>query len=413
MGHFAFLSCLDFYISCERLFNPHLDRKPILVLSNDKCVVARSQEAAELKIPLGIPYLEIKDFCSHNKIHICLSDYKLYGDLSQRMMDILVGTGLKIEVYSIDEAFIQFSEALNVEAAEAMCLDISQKIQKWTGLSVAIGLAPTKTLAKIANQKARKNELRMINLCCSYEKQMVLETFPVKEVCGMNENNVRVLSQLDVHTTQQFCDQDPLLIRQKIGKAAERTLWELRGLSCLIREDHFTPEHSIAYFRSFDYGSADIEELSESLSAYTEMAYTQLKEQNAYAQGVYIFLESTADRYYGYAVAISTVSEDSNAVVDQTRRCLQKIFQKKDVYKKCGIIFIDLQKHERVSYSFQKEICPKHMRFKQAINCIDEYFAKDAVFLSERASRHEWKMRSDKCSLQYANSRSGLAFVKA
>lgn len=413
MEYFAFLSCQDFYVSCERLFHPGLDGQPILVLSNDKCVAARSHEAVQLKIPLGIPYLEIKDFCSHNKVHICLSDYKLYGNLSQRIMDILLGVGLEVEVYSIDQAFIKFPGVLNAESAEAICLDICQKIQKWTGLCVTIGLASTKTLAKTANQKAHKNGVGVFNLCCCYEKQMVLETLPIEEVWGITENSFMALKELGVHTAQQFCDQDPLFIRQKLNKAAERTLWELRGLSCLLWEDRFIPEHSIAYFQSFDVACNDIEELERSLTSHTVMACDQLEKQMALAQGIYIFLESTRERYHGYATAISSSARDLHSIENQAQACLKKIFQKKESYRKCGIVFVDLLKQEQISHSFNKEICPKHKRFKQATHCIDAYFAKDAVFLTERASRHEWKKRSDKRALQYANNRSGLAFVKA
>lgn len=408
MGHFAFLNCSDFYIACEKLFNPSLEGKPIVVLSNDRCVAARSQEAVQLRIPLGIPYLDIKDFCSHNKVHICLADYKMYGELSKRMMDILVETGLEVEIYSIDEAFIQFPEAMSVESVEALCEDICQKIQKWTGLPVAIGLAPTKTLAKIANQKARKNGLPVFSLCCSYERQIVLETFPLADVWGMNEGILAQLKQWGIHTAQQFCDQDPLSIRQNMGGAVERTLWELRGLSCLIMDERFLPKHSIAH--SFDVDTTDLEEISEALSAYASMACAQLKGQKTYAQAVYVFL-ATGQRYYSYAAGISTSAQESKSVVAQARSCLQKIYQKKEIYQKCGIILLDLQQYDTF-VSFQQELCPKRANFNQALDSINAYFANDAVHISERGSKHEWKTRSDKRT-QYASSRPGLAFVKA
>jgi DNA polymerase V len=411
MGHIAFLNGADFYISCERLFNPGLEGKPIIVLSNDRCVAARSPEAAQLKIPLGIPYLEIKDFCSHNRVHICLADYKLYGELSQKMLDILVETGLELEICSLDEAFIRFPEAMSVEAVETLCTDIRQKILKWTGLPVTIGLAPTKTLAKIAHQKARNNGLPVISLCCSYERQLILETFPIEEVWGISEEHLVLLNQLDVHTAQQFCDQDSLLIRQKMGSAMERTLWELRGLSCLIMDERLLPKHVISYSHAFDGGVTSIEELFEPLSTYAEIACAKLKQQKAYVQAVYVFLETDKQRYYSYAVSIPTTAQQTNLIVAQTKSCLQKIYQEKEVYRKCGIVFVDLRQYDNF-VSFQKELCPKHARFNEALDSINAYFAKDAVYISERGSKQEWKTRSDK-RLQYSNSRSGLAFVKA
>lgn len=410
MGHFAFLSCSDFYIACEKLFNPSLEGKPIIVLSNDRCVAARSQEAEQLKIPLGIPYLEIKDFCSHNKVHICLADYKLYGEMSQKVIDILVETGLKVEIYSIDESFIEFPETMNVESVEILCVEIAQKIQKWTGLPVVIGLAPTKTLAKIANQKAGEHRISVFSLCCSYEKQIVLETFPLDRVWGMNEKSLALLNQLGVHTAQQFCDQDPLLIRQKMGSVVERTLWELRGLNCLIMDECFLPKNSITH--SFDVFTTDFEELSDTLSACAVMAYDQMNKKKAYTQAVYVFLAS--DRhYYSYAAGVATSAQESSMVIAQAKSCLKKIYQKKETYQKCGVVLIDIAGYdESVSHSFQKELCPKRARFDQALNSINAYFAKDAVYLSERGSKHEWKTRSDKRT-QYASCRSGLALVKA
>lgn len=314
MSHFAFLSCHDFYISCERLFHPNLEGQPMIILSQDGSVSACSKEARQLEIPIGVPYLEVKDFCSHNKVHVFSANHKLYGDLSQRVMDVLTETGLEVEAYTMDEAFIKFPETMTVESAEALCADVQQKIKKWVSLPTAIGLAPTKTLAKIANQKARRNDLGVFSLCCSYERQSVLDTFPIEEVWGVNENSLMLFNQLDVHTAQQLCDQDPLLIRREMGVVAERMLWELRGLSCLIMDENFAPKHSITCY---------------------------------------------------------------------------------------------------VPHSFQKESCPKLSQFNTALDSINAYFAKDAVHLSERGSRNEWKTRSEKRSQQYGNSWSGIAFVKA
>lgn len=421
MGYFALLDCNNFYASCERLFNPRLEGKPIVVLSNnDGCIVARSEEAKQLKIPMGIPYFEVKDFCTANKVQVFSSNYQLYGDLSQRVMDILMGTGLEIEVYSIDEAFIKFPEAMSSEEAEALCVEIRQKIKKWIGLPTAIGLAPTKTLAKLANYKAKKDALGVYSLCCSYIRQSVLETFPIEDVWGIGRNNKVKLNRLDIHTAQQFCDQDPLLIRKHMGVVGERMLWELRGLSCLIMEEEDAPKNSITCSRSFGKKVTDIEELSEALASYANTACTKLRQQESFAQGVYIFLESTVDaqtskrRYYSSAVTFPAATQDTSEVITQVKNCLRKIYQKKETYKKCGVILVDLvQEQDIVADLFQEAPCPKRSQVMNALDSINNYFGKDKVYFAAMGTKQEWKMRSDRRSQNYTTSWSGLALVKA
>lgn len=416
MGYFVFLNCQDFYLSCERLFNPSLEGKPTIILSQDKWVIACSQEALSLKIPVGISYLKIKDFCLQKKIHVCLSNYKLYGDLFQRMMNILLEMELKVEVDSIGEVFIQFPEAMSAESVEAIAHEIRQKIHKWIGLPMTMGLASTRTLAKIAHDKAQENQVPIFSLCCSYEKQGVLETFSIHEVWGIDENHLLTLNQMNVHTAQQFCDQDALLIRQKVGTTLERIFWELRGLSCFVWEDLSVSKHSVSH--SFDTGEMGMEKVAESLSASIMRACAELEELKAFPQGIYIFLESTGNlgtdrcRYHGYGAAISIPSaREPNLIMAQVKNSLQKIYREKEGYKKCGMIFMNLLSDPVIS---KDELSPEHTRFKQGLNWIDAYFAKDPVVIPQRGGlRQEWKMRSENRAQRCENHHSSLAFAKA
>jgi DNA polymerase V len=421
MGHFGILDCNNFYASCERLFNPSLEGKAVVVLSNnDGCVIARSQEAKQLKIQMGDPYFKIKDFCTYHKVQVFSSNYRLYGDLSRRVMDILVDTGLDVEVYSIDEAFFQFPVAMLPEAVEELCIEVRKKIRKWVGLPSAVGIAPTKTLAKMANDKAKKSPQGVFSLCDPVLRKTVFETFPVQDIWGIGRNSTIKLNRKGIYTAKDFCDQDPLLIRRLMGVVGERMLWELRGLSCLAIENEPAPKQSITCSRSFGKKIVDLEELAEALSTFAAMACIKLRQQGSFAQGLCIFLESVVDpqvgrgRYYSQGGKLPQATQDTSVVIGQAKSYLRQIFQKKEIYRKCGIILLDLiQAEEIVPDLFQEKLNPKRSELMDTLDAINAQFGKDTVFFAAMGTKREWKMRSDKSSKLDTTSWSGLPIVVA
>ncbi|HEV8052222.1 MAG TPA: Y-family DNA polymerase [Parachlamydiaceae bacterium] len=421
MSYFAILDCNNFYASCERLFNPALEGKPVIVLSNnDGCVVARSQEAKQLKIEMGAPFFKIKDFCTYHKVHVFSSNYQLYGDLSQRVMDILMETGLEIEVYSIDEAFIQFPDTVPVAEAEVICADIRNKIKKWVGLPTAIGLAPTKTLAKLANDKAKKSPQGIFNLCCPAARQSVLETYPIEDVWGIGRSNKVKLNRIGIYTVGQFCEQDPMLIRRHMGVVGERMLWELRGHSCLMLESDSCIKKSITCSRSFGSKITEVDQLAEAMSTFANTACIKLRQQGSYAQGFCIFLESAFDpevgrgRYYSHGGRFAGATQDTSLVIAHAKSCLNQIYQKKEIYKKCGIILLDFVQEEGiVADLFQEKPSLARSLVMDTFDTINAHFGKGSVFFGAMGTRNEWKMRADKSSKFYTTSWSNLAVAKA
>lgn len=421
MSYFALLDCNNFYVSCERLFNPRLEGKPVIVLSNnDGCVVARSQEAKQLKIAMGVPYFEIRDFCIANQVEVFSSNYPLYGDLSQRVMDVLMGTGFEVEIYSIDEAFLKFPDDMPLEEAEEMCVEIRRRVRQWVGLPTSIGLAPTKTLAKLANHYAKQVSQDVLNLCISEVSENVLEAFPVEDVWGIGRNHKRKLNRLGIYSAKQFRDQDPLLIKKEMGVVGERMLWELRGLSCLRMDDEASPKDSITCSRSFGKRVTDRDELAEALATYANTACIKLRQQESFAQGVYIFLESVVDpqtekrRCYSFAANFPTPTQDTSLVIAYAKKCLAKIYQKKETYKKCGVILFDLVQQEGVVDDlFKEKQSSKRSQVMEALDSINQYFGKDTVFFAAMGTRQEWRMRSNQRSPLYTTSWSDLALAKA
>ena len=420
MSYFAILDCNNFYASCERLFNPRLEGKPVVVLSNnDGCVIARSQEAKQLKIQMGDPFFKIRDFCTYNRVQVFSSNYTLYGDLSRRVMEILIDTGLDVEVYSIDEAFLQFPNFVSAQEAEAFCFEIRKKIKKWVGIPTAVGLAPTKTLSKLANDKAKKLGTGVFSLCCPALRQQTLKNAPVEDVWGIGRNNKIKLNHKGIYTAEQFCSQDPLWIRKFMGVVGERMLWELRGISCLKIEDGNVPKQSITCSRSFGKKVSEPEELAEALSTFANTACIKMREEGSFTQGIYIFLESVMDsrtshsRYYSHGIKLPYATQDTSMVIAHAKKCLHRIYQKKEVYRKCGIVLLDLvQKSGIIDDLFMERPDPKREGLMESIDAINARFGKKTVFFGAMGTKQAWKARSERCSKCYTTRWSDLAIVK-
>lgn len=417
---FALLDCNNFYASCERLFNPKIEGKPVVVLSNnDGCVVARSQEAKDLKIKMGVPYFQIKDFCTFHKVHIYSSNYQLYGDLSRRVMELLLETGFEVEVYSIDEAFIKFPAAMLIEEAEEICVALKKKVKKWVGIPTAMGLAPTKTLAKVANYKAKRTPQGIFNLYHSHIADQILENFPIEEVWGVGKANFQKLSGLGIRTAKQFIQQEPSLIRHLMGVIGERMLWELRGLSCLEIEEVSPDKQSITCSRSFGKRVTDLEEICEALATFANTACISLREQESFTQGICVFLESILDtqtskrRYYSSGSVFPMATQDTSIVITEAKRCLKKIYSKREIYKKCGIILLDLIKEEEIPLDlFHEKPSEKRTNLIRAFDEINSHFGKGALFYAAMGTKSEWKMRSNKLSRHFTTDWNQLAIAK-
>lgn len=420
MGHFAILDCNNFYASCERVFNPSLEGKAVIVLSNnDGCVIARSQEAKQLNIQMGMPYFKIKDFCKYHKIQVFSSNYRLYGDLSRRVMDILMDMGLDVEVYSIDEAFLQFPESMPSDTIEGICMETRKKIKKWVGIPTAVGIAPTKTLAKLANDKAKKSPQGVFSLCDPAIRQKTLETSPVEDVWGIGKNSQIKLNRKGIYTAKEFSDQDPFFIRHLMGVVGERMLWELRGLSCLPLNNQPAPRQSITYSRAFGKKITDFEELCQALSTYVSSACIKLRQQGSFAQGLCIFVEPVLDpqagrwNYVSHGGKLPYATQDSGFLIGQAKHYLKQIYQKTAIYRKCGVILLDLIPEEQIAPDLFQENASKRTQLMNVIDEVNAHYGKDTVFFAAMGTKRDWKTRADKSSNHATTNWDLLPIVKA
>ncbi|MDO4549806.1 MAG: Y-family DNA polymerase [Planctomycetia bacterium] len=282
------LDCNSFFASCEQVFAPHLLAKPVVVLSNnDGCVVARSAEAKKLGISMGTPFFQIKKMCQQGEIHAFSSNFRLYADMSRRVMTCLRQWTPKLEIYSIDEAFMDFSGMLNAET-DAFQRKIVETVKKWTGIPVSLGVARTKTLAKIANHVAKKNGVGFFTLNSLGQAQEILSVLPVGEVWGVGTRSARKFMQQGIRTGWDLLNTDPLWARKNFSVVQERIIRELRGENCLEMEYLPAPKQSIQVSRSFGEKLTTLEDLEKPVSSFLVRAAEKLRAQNSLASAIFL-----------------------------------------------------------------------------------------------------------------------------
>jgi DNA polymerase V len=422
MDYFVLVDCNNFYVSCERLFNPRLEARAVIVLSNnDGCVVARSREAKQLGIPMGAPFFKIRDVCRHQNILVYSSNYALYGDLSQRVMQILTEMSPEIQIYSIDEAFLKFSGSTPPEEMRAHCVSIRKKIKKWVGIPTSIGIAPTKTLAKVANDLAKKDTVHGVFDLSSPEVQLkILKDYPIEEVWGIGSRLKVKLQSWGIYTAGEFREADPVFIRRKLGVVGERMLWELRGISCLPLELERAPKQSITCSRSFGQAVTEQEGLEEALATYMASACVRLREEGSCAQALCVFVEAYLDAKAGTRQTFSTAidlpfpTHDTPVLIHIAKQCLKKIFRVGHRYKKCGVILLDLIAQERIAPDlFTGNVDPKRERVAGIVDALNAHLGKNTLFYGAMGIDPSWKMRSQKRSSGFTSAWETLAKVKA
>jgi DNA polymerase V len=422
MNHFILLDCNNFYVSCERVFNPKLEGKPVIVLSNnDGCVVARSQESKRLGIAMGEPFFKIRDFCRNHQVVVCSSNYQLYGDLSQRIMNILAGLAPKIQVYSIDEVFLQFPGTFSTAALYQDCLEMRRLIRQWVGIPVSLGIAPTKTLAKMANDRAKKTTTNgVFDLSDPKVQETILQSYPIGEVWGIGRQLREKLCSTAINTAWKFREMDPSVIRARMGVVGERMLWELRGVSCLPLEEETQPKQSITCSRSFGSALTDLESISEALATYVNTACVKLREQQSCAQALYIFLEASIDpvsgkrAHEGLGGAFPLATNDTAVAISLAKQCLKQLFRPGIRYKKCGVVMLDLvQEADLIPDLFLGGINPKRKLLMETVDGINAAFGKGTLTYGAMGVDPHWKMHSDSCTAPFTTSWENLAIAKA
>jgi DNA polymerase V len=349
MTVFALVDCNNFYVSCERVFNPRLNGRPVIVLSNnDGCAVARSNEAKKLGIAMGAPVFKEREKIRRHGIEVLSSNYALYGDMSRRVVQVLSGFCPAMEVYSIDECFLDLS---GMAAWNLMDLGraIRATVHRHTGIPVSVGLAPSKTLAKLAARIAKTSPRAdgVLNLTESRYHDRAVSMTAVEDIWGVGRRYARFLRSYGITTAKQLRDADPALIRKKMGINGLRLIEELKGQSCYALDDHPAPKKNITVSRSFGTPIAKLDDLKEALASYAERGGEKLRRENQVAGVVTVFLMTDRFRpeqfYYNTeTIRLAVPTNHSPDLIRAALAGLEAMYVRGCLYKKAGIFFQEL-----------------------------------------------------------------------
>ena len=354
---FALVDCNNFYVSCERVFNPYLINKPVVVLSNnDGCIIARSNEAKALNIPMGAPFHIYRDFINAHRIKVYSSNYPLYGDMSNRVMTSLFEFNPNLEVYSIDEAFLKFNQTIRTDIGDDI-LKIKENILQWTGIPVSIGLGPTKTLAKIANTLAKKNNhYGIFDLSSEVKQEEVLKDINIENIWGISKRWGSKLRMIGIGNALQLRDSSPRRIRQYLGVVVERIVYELQGVACLDINE-ILPKKNIMCSRSFGNVVSDKSSIKQFIAEYTIRACEKMRGQSTRAQSIYIFLQTNKfkkGKQYnkGIVIGLNTPCSDTAQIIKLSTTAIDMIYRSGYLYQKAGIMLLDLIPENVNQYDF-------------------------------------------------------------
>ena len=354
---FALVDCNNFYVSCERVFAPYLINKPVVVLSNnDGCIIARSNEAKALNIPMGAPFHIYRDFINAHRIKVYSSNYPLYGDMSNRVMTSLFEFNSNLEVYSIDEAFLKFNQTIRTDIGDDI-LKIKESIFQWTGIPVSIGLGPTKTLAKIANTLAKKNNHHGIfDLSSEVRQEEVLKDINIENIWGISKRWGSKLRMIGIGNALQLRDSSPRRIRQYLGVVVERIVYELQGVTCLDINE-ILPKKNIMCSRSFGNVISDKSSIKKFIAEYTIRACEKMRGQSTRTQSIYIFLQTNKfnkGKQYnkGIVIGLNTPCSDTAQIIKLSTTAVDMIYRSGYLYQKAGIMLLDLIPENINQYDF-------------------------------------------------------------
>ena len=352
MPVFALVDCNNFYVSCERVFNPALEHRPVIVLSNnDGCAVARSNEAKALGITMGVPVFKIRHLIDSHDVQVFSSNYALYGDMSSRVMQTLSAFAPAMEVYSIDEAFLNL-DRFAFTSLTTYGRQIRQIVKQHTGIPVSIGMAPSKTLAKVAARIAKKSEKAggVLDLTDPRFQDRALEMTPVADVWGIGRRYARYLQLRGIQTARDFRDADIGWFKKKMGINGVRIQKELQGESCYDLETDDPAKKSISVSRSFKTPVTDFDSLSEAVSTYITRGAEKLRVQGSLAEAMTVYVTTSRFKPESFYYNAETLSfpaalNHTAALLAHGRTVLKQIFQKGRAYTKAGVIFSDLTRN--------------------------------------------------------------------
>jgi len=420
----ALVDCNNFYVSCERVFNPKLEGKPVVVLSNnDGCAVARSNEVKALGVKMGEPWFKMEKMAKQHGIIALSSNYTLYGDMSARVMSILSEFSDQQEVYSIDECFLGL-EGFAPEYLVKHGQMIRRAVRKQTGIPVCVGIADTKTLSKLANHCAKKGFAGSDGVCdfgrlSEVQLSKLFDSITVGEIWGVGRQIGSKLAVMGIETVEALRRADPEYIRQQFSVVVERTIKELNGIPCIELEEAGTPRQQIMVSRSFGQPVTTIEDLSESVAYFATTAAMKLRKDGSVASSLCVFVrtnpfkENEAQYQRSVVVPLSRPSADTAKIVSAALAGLKQVFRAGFRYKKSGVLLMGLQGKDTVQadlFDQPMDQAKSEARMK-IMDQINQKMGKGAITIAATGVKQRWAMRRERKSPNYTGDWQDLLEV--
>lgn len=413
---FGLVDCNNFYASCERVFNPSLNGKPIVVLSNnDGCVIARSNEAKALGIKMGVPAYQIKDLVKKHDVAVFSSNYVLYGDMSGRVMSMLAELAPEIEVYSIDEAFLNLE---GIQDLQTLGSKIVRQVTRGTGIPVSTGIAPTKTLAKVANKFAKKypayNRLCIIDT--EEKREKALKLFEIGDIWGIGRRQATKLEKQGIKTAYDFTQLPGSWVRKNMTVTGERTWKELRGISCIDMESAPPAKKQICTSRSFGKMVEDIDTMSEAIATHASTCAKKLRQQKSYAMSLMVFIHTNNFREdlpqycKNTIIKLPVPTSDTLEIVHYALEGLKSIFMPGYQYKKAGVIITEIVTSAQLGL-FDTVDREKREKLMQAIDKVNGEH-KHLVKLAVQGNGRDWKLKQEQLSKRYTTDINEVLTIK-
>jgi len=416
--------CNNFYVSCERVFRPDLIGKPVVVLSNnDGCVVARSKEVKDLGIKMGVPLFQIQQLVNQHQIQLFSSHYSLYADMSARVMSILEEFAPRLEVYSIDEAFLDLTGVCHQDPV-AYGHRIRKAVVRATGIPICVGMGPTKTLAKLANFAAKKwlKTGGVLDLSDPVRREKLMRIVPVGEVWGIGSRTTATLNQLGIHSVWDLASQSSERLHAQLNIVVARTVMELNGIPCLELQEIAANKQQIVCSRSFSRRLTEYKELSAALAEFCSRAAEKLRKQHSVTGCITVFIRTspfnTQEPQYqrSATLKLDTATQDTRTLITTANRLLTAIFKTGYGYQKCGVQLSQLQSQSAPGqlelFDFVESGLPMENRpLMAAMDQINQRFPK-AVSVAATGFDKSWKPKAERVSPRYTTDWRELVGVK-
>lgn len=416
---FAHIDCNNFYVSCERVFNPSLNGKPVIVLSNnDGCAISRSNETKALGIPMGAPAFKYKEIIEENNVHVFSANFPLYGDMSNRVMSILATFCPMQEIYSIDECFLDLS-GFDVDLKE-YGLQMKERVYKWTGLPISIGIAPTKSLCKVATRVAKKfpKETNSVHVIDSEELRIkALKWLEIGEVWGIGRQYTKKLLAKNIKNAYQFTCMGDDWVKKHMSIVGLRLKHDLQGIPSIMIEE-VKDKKNIATTRTFDYNTENYEDVKERIVTFTTKCAEKLRKQSSCCNSIQVFIATNFYRkdlpQYSNSICIklpfatnSTFELAEYAVVG-----LEQIFKKGYAYKRAGVFVMDFTPENNQQLNLFQNRNAKHIPIMKAMDKLNRKYGCDLLRLGAQAPGKTWRMKQEKLSPHYTTNINEVLTIK-